>query len=989
MIFINQAVFYRPRKVDFSFVVKAGEMRIRMQKGYTTVFLFCFFSVIAHAQRIEGKLLDLVDNTPLNGATIQLSRIKDSTDRMSTVSDSKGHFQFKNVSKDSFLLKVSFVDYAEYRQYITLTDSMPNADLGTLFIPKKTKELSVVTVISKTPPARQKGDTIEYNASQFKVNPDATVEDLVKKMPGITVDKSGAVTAHGEQVQKVTIDGRDFFGDDATAAIRNLPSQIVDKIQVFDRLSDQAQFTGFDDGSAVKSINIVTKAGMRNGQFGRVYAGYGTDDRYSAGGNASFFKENRRVSLIGLFNNINQQNFGSQDLLGVTSSSGGGRGGGGNRPGSAGAGRGGGGGTGNYSLSNSSSNFQVGQQNGISKTNAAGINFSDKWGKKIDIQASYFFNNADNTTNQVSDSKTLLSGSKTQFLSQQSSSENRNYNHRFNLRLEYKIDSANSILYTPSLNFQNNRSFSTSNAQTFYGAGDTANTSLGNGTAYRSGYNLRNNLLFRHSFAKRGRTLSIGLNTTFNKNDGTSYSFSDYRFFYKAVVTDSVLNQYSDNTTNGYTVSANIAYTEPVGKKGQIQVNYTPSYSRNNADQQTFLFDPVFDKYSHFDTTLSNKFDNTITTQNAGLSYRLGRSRDNQFSAGLNFQYSRLESDRTFPALTTVNQTFANVLPNLLWRKKVSAKSTFNILYRASTNFPSVTQLQDVVNLSNPLQVSSGNPGLKQSYSHFLSGRYTFINTQKGQSFFANVFLQAAQDYITNATYIASADSAIQHGIILKSGSQFTKPINLDGYKSLRSFFTYSMPVKLIKSNINLNAGFTYSKLPGVINNIETSTDNYVYNTGIVIASNISEYIDFNLSCAANFNNTKSSVRGQSDNNYINQAAGIEFNLLSKNGWFIQNDLSNQIYSGLSSGLNQNYWLWNAAVGKKFFKNKAGELKLSAFDLLKQNQSIMRTVQPNYIEDTRTKVLQQYFMLTFTYSLKNFGTAKPTTPTRRVPLRGF
>ena len=960
-----------------------------MKRIYTATFLLFFFSITAGAQSIKGKLLDLIDNSPLAGATIQLSKIKDSTDRFTTISDTKGLFEFKNLSADSFLLKVSFVSYAGYRQYINLNDSVSNLDLGTLFIPKKTKDLDVVTVVSKTPPTQLKGDTIEYNASQFKVNPDATVEDLVKKMPGITVDKSGTVTAHGEQVQKVTIDGRDFFGDDATAAIRNLPSQIVDKIQVFDRLSDQAQFTGFDDGSSVKSINIVTKAGMRNGQFGRIYAGYGTNDTYSAGGNVSFFKDNRRISLIGLANNINQQNFGSQDLLGVTSTGSSGGRGGGNRPGSGGSGRGGSGGGGNYSLNNNSNNFQVGQQNGISKTNAAGINFLDKWGKKVDVQASYFFNNSNNTADQVSDSKTLLAGSKTQFLNQGSNSENRNYNHRFNLRLDYKIDSSNSILINPSLNFQNNRSLSASNAKTFYGTGDTANTSLSNGTAYRSGYNLRNNILFRHSFAKRGRTLSIGLNTTFNKNDGNSYSFSDYRFFNDTIITDSLLNQYSDNATNGYTISSNIAYTEPIGKKGQIQVSYTPSYSKNKADQQTFLFDPSIEKYSQFDTTLSNKFDNTVTTQNAGISYRLGKSRDNQFSAGFNFQYSKLESDRTFPAPTSVNQSFTNILPNLMWRKKISAKSTFNILYRASTNFPSVTQLQDVVNLSDPLRVSSGNPELKQSYSHFLSGRYNFINTQKGQSFFANIFLQAAQDYITNATYIASADSIIQHGVTLKSGSQFTKPVNLDGYKSFRSFFTYSMPVKFIKSNINLNTGFTYSKLPGIINNIETYTDNFVYNAGVVIASNISEYIDFNLSYSANFNNAKSSVQGQSDNNYVNQVAGIEFNLLSKNGWFIQNDLNNQIYSGLSTGLNQNYWLWNAAIGKKFLKNKAGELKLSVFDLLKQNQSIMRTIQPNYIEDTQTKVLQQYFMLTFTYNLKNFGTAKPASPARRPAMRNF
>src|SRR5205814_4507080 len=174
------------------------------------------------------------------------------------------------------------------------------------------KQLGEVTVITKTPPTQQKGDTIQYNASQYKVNPDANAEDLIKKVPGITVDKDGTVTAQGEQVKKITIDGRDFFGDDATAALRNLPSEVVDKIQVFDRLSDQAAFTGFDDGNSQKSINIITKSGIKNGQFGRIYAGYGTDDRYSAGGNTSFFKGDRRISLVGNFNNINQQNFASQ-----------------------------------------------------------------------------------------------------------------------------------------------------------------------------------------------------------------------------------------------------------------------------------------------------------------------------------------------------------------------------------------------------------------------------------------------------------------------------------------------------------------------------------------------------------------------------------------------------------------------------------------------------------------------------------------------------
>ena len=312
------------------------------------------FVLISHSQTIKGKLVDLVDSRPLAGATLTLSSAKDSLKSKFAVSDSSGVFRFDNLDFDTYYVQVAFIGYEKYRQLATINDSTPSLDLGTIFVPKTSTTMTGITVTAKTPPAQQKGDTIQYNASQFKVNPDATVEDLVKKAPGITVDRDGTVTAQGEQVRKVTIDGRDFFGDDASAALRNLPAEIVDKIQVFDRLTDQAQFTGVDDGNAQKAINIVTKSGMQNGQFGRVYAGYGTDDRYNAGGNMSFFKKDRRISIVGLTNNVNQQNFGSQDLLGLTSS--GGRGGG---RGGVGGGCGG---------------FTIGPQSGISRTTALGIN---------------------------------------------------------------------------------------------------------------------------------------------------------------------------------------------------------------------------------------------------------------------------------------------------------------------------------------------------------------------------------------------------------------------------------------------------------------------------------------------------------------------------------------------------------------------------------------------------------------------------------------
>ncbi|HMK05333.1 MAG TPA: TonB-dependent receptor [Ferruginibacter sp.] len=918
------------------------------------VLVFSLAAVIAKSQNISlrGVLTDKGDNSPISGATINLSSQRDSTQVKQVITNNTGNFAFTELNPGTYTIRISSSGFEKIEQRINLQAS--NATPIPFSIAKLATELSGVTVVAKAAPVRQKGDTTEFSASQFKVNPDATAEDMIKKLPGITVARDGTVTAMGEQIRKVTVDGRDFFGDDATAALKNLPADVIDKIQVFDRLSDQAQLTGFDDGNSVKTVNIVTKSGIKNGQFGRIYAGAGTQGRYTAGGNVSFFKDNRRISLVGNFNNVNQQNFASQDLLGVTSSGGGGRGGGG---------RGGGG-----------SDFNVGQSSGISKTNAAGINFSNMYGKKLTLSGSYFFNNSTNNNESLVNTETFRNP-KNQFSVERSNSITENTNHRLNLRMEYKIDSSNSLFIIPSVSFQNNRSSSFSRFQSFKGENDSISNSIANSTSNRSGYNIRNNIMFRHSFPKKGRSLSLGFNTTFSKNDGENIVDAEYRFFDSLGVftNDSIQNRLSDNNTNGYTIGGNISYTEPIGKKGQLQFEYRPSVEKNKANQQTFSYDGQ--KYTMFDTILSNRFDNTITTNNAGISYRLNQSRDEQLSFGVNFQHSKLESERIFPTTTSVDQSFTTILPNAMWRKKVSANANIRVFYRASTSFPSVNQLQDVVNLSNPLRVSSGNPDLDQSYTHFLSGRYSYTNSKTSQSFFANLFLQTANDYISNATYIPNQDSVIQQNIVLKAGSQLTKPVNLDGYKTLRTFFTYSMPLKFMKTTLNLNAGFSYSKLPGLVNYQETKTNSYTYNGGVVLASNISEYVDFNVSYTANLNESKTNTTNSTNSKYVNQNIGAQVNLLSKNGWFLQNDISGNTYSGLSGGLNQSFWLWNAAIGKKFLKNNAGELKLSVFDLLKQNQSISRTVNNFYIEDVQTKVLQQYFMLTFTYSLKNFGTA--------------
>ena len=942
---------------------------------YKKISSFALLMIVfnyANSQNItlKGIVTDKSEKSAITGATVTLINQNDTALKTFKLTDANGNFQFNKLSTNAYVVKISYSGYEKLEQKINLQAS--NKVAISFAIAKIATDLTGVVIVAKAQPVSQKGDTTEFSASQFKVNPDATAEDIIKKLPGITVSRDGTVTAAGEQVRKVTVDGKDFFGDDATAALRNLPADIIDKIQVFDRLSDQAQLTGFDDGNSIKTLNIVTKSGIRNGQFGRIYAGAGTNETYSAGGNVSLFKGDRRLSFVGNFNNINLQNFSSQDLLGVTST-----GGGGGARGGGGRGGGGGGGT---------DNFTVGQSNGINQTNAFGVNFSNVYTKKLTLTGSYFFSKSKNENEGLTSAETFFNP-KNIFSIQKSSSISTNYSHRINLRMEYKIDSANSLFIIPNISFQKNNTLSNFSSDNFYAINDSTNTSLGGTEADKNGFNIRNNIMLRHSFPKRGRSLSVGFNTAWSKNDGETLTDTKFKFYKNGLVTDSSLNRFADNATNGTTIGGNIAFTEPIGKKSQLQIDYTPSIQKNKANQETFSYDGQ--KYNVFDTSLSNKFDNTITTHNAGLNYRLGQSRDEQLSLGLNFQTANLQSDRVFPTTTKVNQTFTNILPNIVWRKKLSNYSNIRLFYRANTNFPSINQLQDVVNLNNPLSVSSGNPELKQSYTNFLNGRYTYTNTKTQHSFFANLFLQTASDYITSATYIAKADTTIQQNIVLKAGSQLTKPVNLNGYKSLRTLFTYSMPIKKIKTTLNLSAGFSYSKLPGLINNKVTETDAYTYNTGVVLASNISEYVDYNVSYNVNFNNSATNTINSTATKYTSQVIGAQLNLLNKKGWFIQNDVSGNINRGLGAGFNQNYWLWNAALGKKILKKQVGELKLSVFDLLKQNQSIVRTVTGNYIQDAQTQVLKQYFMLTFTYKLKNFGKLKTNQFNREGGGRQF
>ncbi len=966
----------------------------RHSSGRYSAILFFFFLLIgtlASAQNFQvvGVVVDIADKTPLIGVTVQLINQADSTKRLGMTTDKDGKFSFKVTNRGNYQLRVSYVGYKTIEQRVRTDEPVKN--VGTIEMSLDQNQLKEVLVQGTQVRVEQKGDTLMYNASAFKVNVDATTEDLVKKMPGITIE-NGAVKAQGEDVKRVQVDGREFFGDDATLALRNLPAEIVDKIQVFDRLSDQSQFSGINDGNTEKTINIVTRTGRNNGQFGKIYAGYGTDNRYLMGGNINFFSGQRRISIIGLGNNVNQQNFATQDLLGTLGTTGGGGfggGGGGARPGGGGGGfQGGGGGGGFQGGGNNAGNFLVGQQGGITQTNAIGLNYSDNWSKKIKVTGSYFFNS---TTNNNNGFKTrnyfAVKGVNGQTYEEDSRTSNTNQNHRFNLRFEYTINARNSLIITPNMSFQSTEQKSYLNGETS-ALGKPLSSVLTNNTSESTGYNFSNNVLFRHRFAKAGRTFSVGVTTSINDRTRDALLQSRNRY-YNTLDSLQLVDQQSTTPSHGYTLSSNVSFTEQLSKKTTLELNYNASFNRNNSDKTTNNFSKLDNGYTVLDPILSNRFENDYVSNRAGFNLRFGERRDKlNLTVGLNYQNANLLGDQLFPKKIETEKSFNNLLPSaeLTYRKSLTKSLRFN--YRTSTNAPSISQLQNVPNNSNQLILSTGNPDLKQEYTHNLSLRYNSTNTQSARTFFSFVSANFTQDNITNATFIPLGDSLVS-GILLRRGSQLSKPINLDGTWSLRSFFTLGMPLKPIKSNLNFNAGVSYSNTPGLINNAKNIANTTNLNSGLVLSSNISELVDFTLSYSATYNVVKNTIRPQSNSNYFYHLAGAKINLQSKNGWVLSTDANQSLYSGLGTEFNQTFILWNMGAAKKFLKDRRGELKLTVFDLLNQNNSISRNTTSTYIEDVQTTVLKRYFMLTFTYNVRNFrkGNVQPETP--QMPNQDF
>ena len=947
--------------------------------------LLTLFAAAAFAQKggVTATVVDADTGESVVGAVLTLTPVKTPEKKQYFTSAFKGAVSIPSLAYGEYSLSVAFLGYNNLDT--TFRVSASKVSLGLLKL-KPGVQIETVDKEAKALRTSQKGDTVSYNAGAFKVVADADVEGLLKKMPGITVT-DGTVEAQGETVKKVFVDGKEFFGEDVTTAIKSLPAEAVDRVEVYNKLSDAAEFSGMDDGEGYKALNIVTRPGMRQGQFGKLYAGFGydadteTEDKfkYIAGGNANVFSGDSRISFIGLFNNVNQQNFSFEDILGVS-------GGGGGRRGGMG-------------------NYMVRPQSGVASVNAIGVNYSDTWGKRnqVTFQGSYFFNNT-NTENRSTVEKWYEAPMIPDTLSTNGYSDTKGYNHRFNARLEWKISENQNLMIRPRFSYQSNDPWSRTTGWQ-YGApadGGSGYSRTDNfSDALRHGYNVGTSAVYRAKLGKNGRTITLDGSFSYSDNTNNSNSWSNILATQPdRPAVDPVTGvwdpanytelRYLRNLapSSSYSLRGSFTYTEPVAKYAQLSFQYRASYNSQERDKRSYITGDDFSTAGLTpDRSLSNSYESGYLTQSVGPGFRFSKER-NTFIANVYYQRSALDGQIVRDDAEKIKHAYNNVTYFMMGQLNINRENSLRLFVSSYTDSPSITDLQSVYDVSDAQNISHGNPNLKPTYSHRVNFHYTNSNVEKGRTFMWMFSMNTTLDYTAQHLVQSSRKKPIELNIDGKpySPNFYSTTENLDGYWQLRTHLSYGLPIGFLKSNFNVMAGVIYTKTPsmlggtvdaatGMISGGERNdTRNMGYDFRAVLGSNISENVDFTLSWNGTYNEATNSLNAdKSKNRYFNHTAQGNLKVVFPLGFTFTASAAYSQYIGFTNDYSEDYLLCNVWLGKKVFKNKRGEVMVGVNDLFNQNRAFSRSTGSGYTQNSTNSVIGRYYMVQFNYNLRRFG----------------
>ena len=901
------------------------------------MLLMILFSPMAFAQQsgvnVTGSVVEQGSDTPIEQATVRLLNVKDSAMVRGVVSARNGSFTLKNVKKGSYLLHITFIGYDPLYQPLQITGKKNPVNVGKLELSDGAIELGEAVVIGKAPEVTVRNDTVEYNADSYKVTEGSVLEDLLKKMPGVEVDSEGKITVNGKEVKKVMVDGKEFFSDDPKVASKNLPAKMIDKLQVLDKKSDMAQMTGFDDGEEETVINLTVKPGMKQGWFGNAYGGYGSKDRYEGNAMVNRFVNNDQITFMGGANNTN--NMGFSDLASTMFS---GMGGGGGRRGGFGAG------------------------SGITSSGNAGLNFSKEFKPdKLTLGGNTRYSHSDNDARSKSDRQNILPGDSSSYDNSEAMSRTKSDNFGVDFRLEWKPDTMTQLIFRPSFSLSHSMNDNFSDATTLDNERDTVNTNKSSNYSESNGYNLNASIDFSRKLNNKGRVFSATLSGGNSDSYSDGMNRSDIVYFNQTdALKNSIIDQRSRYDNKGFNYRAYVSWVEPIGHNNFIQATYSISQRKQEALKNVYNQD-ADGIYNVLDSAYSQSYRNNFISQRASLSFKSQRAKFN-YTIGLNLDpsYSSSENFVGDTTLSKIIRKVVNLSPMAQFNYMFDKRTNLRIMYNGRTSQPSMTQLQPVADISDPTNITIGNPDLNPRYTNNVFIRFQQFTPEKQRAF----MIMANGSYIIND--IVSYTSYNQ-----ETGVKTTTYKNVNGNYSGNVRMMLNTPLKNKKFSINSMTMASFANSNGYINEEKNTNRNLILSErgGIDFRSS---YLDLGVNGNIRYNATSNSLQKENNQNTFNYGAGGYTTIYLPLNFKIESDVNWSTNSGYGDGFKQNEVLWNASASKSFLKNNQGTLRFKIYDILQQRSNISRSVTASYIQDSEYNTLGSYFMVHFIYRFSIF-----------------
>ena len=922
----------------YLFVIVNNVIHIVMKSGKCLLMLLMIlFSPMAFAQQsgvnVTGSVVEQGSDTPIEQATVRLLNVKDSAMVRGVVSARNGSFTLKNVKKGSYLLHITFIGYDPLYQPLQITGKKNPVNVGKLELSDGAIELGEAVVIGKAPEVTVRNDTVEYNADSYKVTEGSVLEDLLKKMPGVEVDSEGKITVNGKEVKKVMVDGKEFFSDDPKVASKNLPAKMIDKLQVLDKKSDMAQMTGFDDGEEETVINLTVKPGMKQGWFGNAYGGYGSKDRYEGNAMVNRFVNNDQITFMGGANNTN--NMGFSDLASTMFS---GMGGGGGRRGGFGAG------------------------SGITSSGNAGLNFSKEFKPdKLTLGGNTRYSHSDNDARSKSDRQNILPGDSSSYDNSEAMSHTKSDNFGVDFRLEWKPDTMTQLIFRPSFSLSHSMNDNFSDATTLDNERDTVNTNKSSNYSESNGYNLNASIDFSRKLNNKGRVFSATLSGGNSDSYSDGMNRSDIVYFNQTdALKNSIIDQRSRYDNKGFNYRAYVSWVEPIGHNNFIQATYSISQRKQEALKNVYNQD-ADGIYNVLDSAYSQSYRNNFISQRASLSFKSQRAKFN-YTIGLNLDpsYSSSENFVGDTTLSKITRKVVNLSPMAQFNYMFDKRTNLRIMYNGRTSQPSMTQLQPVADISDPTNITIGNPDLNPRYTNNVFIRFQQFTPEKQRAF----MIMANGSYIIND--IVSYTSYNQ-----ETGVKTTTYKNVNGNYSGNVRMMLNTPLKNKKFSINSMTMASFANSNGYINEEKNTNRNLILSErgGIDFRSS---YLDLGVNGNIRYNATSNSLQKENNQNTFNYGAGGYTTIYLPLNFKIESDVNWSTNSGYGDGFKQNEVLWNASASKSFLKNNQGTLRFKIYDILQQRSNISRSVTASYIQDSEYNTLGSYFMVHFIYRFSIF-----------------